>query len=245
MLDEEVKIDIPDVPVTCLNTNMGAFPDRIQLIQRFVLWGRKLEEDGERVDIAEELEKLEKILAAEVWLEQVWQEGGGLLIPGELLIGIIPVTEIQRVFMETTKYCGNHDGGGEEMGGGGEEKEEGLGVSPALNRMQVVAQKGSSHPLMFCRFVGAKRHGLLVEIGGQGEPIFLTWQQAVPLPEGWKKVVKKGEMGNVRTLIADEKVGGRYQAKGNSKLHRARTNNKLNLEPSVLSLSAYALKKGE
>ena len=240
LLDEEVTIEIPeDVPITCLNTNMGAFPDRVQMIQRFVLWGRMLEEDFERNDVAEEMEKLEKILAAELWLEQVWQEGGGLLIPGEILIGIIPETEIQRVIESTKKYS-LPDGVGEETWGEGDDIP--YGDSPALTRMQQVGKQvgKSSYPLMFCRYVGTRRHGLLVEIGGIcGEPIFLTWQQAVPLPDSWKKLVRNGEPKDVEELVAEEKQKGRYSRKEKG-LKRVVTNNKLALEPTVLSLSAYA-----
>jgi len=170
------------VPVACLNYQIGYFPSREQMVQRMVLWS-KMVKGPDKVGLVErEVKELAEILRAELWLEQVWQERGGTLFIGDILIGIFPDEEFPNF----------------EGFAGGEESH------PQFAH----ATNTSTESMMFCRFVGAKRNGLMVEIAVHGavhgEPIFLTWKQAIPLPDKWREKIKCGSVDDIVQLVSPD-----------------------------------------
>ena len=213
LLPEVKTIAGPSPPVSCLNSEIGYFPSRLQIITRMVEWNciLKREEDDkgkEKSDshikekdrkgtsvhvskqdkssntVCHEVFELANILRAELWLEQVWQESGSNLNIGDILIGIFP----QQPY-----------------------------TSDAIYRLQRRRRNddhqfdATSDELLLCTFVGARRNGILVQTGLKYNPIFLTWKQAVPLPEKWKELVNDGSLrGGVQLVRHEEKVMGLY-----------------------------------
>jgi hypothetical protein len=164
-------------PVACLN-DIGYFPSREQMIYRIVLWAGACRGSSQEAHVVKEIMELADILRAELWIEQVWQERGGFLSTGDVLIGIFPDEEIKKFDMNnsTSLVCSS------------------------------TPKQSTSDQLMLCRFVGAKRNGLLVEIGVHCEPIFLTWKQAIPLTDKWRDFIKSGTPQHVMQLVSSDTV---------------------------------------
>ena len=163
-------------PIACLNSCIGYFPSREQIVQRMVLWSQQTATSSACVGVREEVKELAEILRAELWLESMWQERGGLLAVGDVIIGLFA----ERPVCTFSFQLGN-------------DESDGRGHPPSPS---------DSNQLILCRFIGPKRNGLLVEVGVHSDPYFLTWKQAIPLPDRMAECVRSGHPEDVRQVVA-------------------------------------------
>uniref|UniRef100_A0A7S4NS00 Uncharacterized protein n=1 Tax=Paramoeba aestuarina TaxID=180227 RepID=A0A7S4NS00_9EUKA len=193
------------VPVACLNLKVGYFPSREQMVQRMVLWSKMADSANGPALLSTEIEELAAILKAELWLEQVWLDRGNTLFFGDILIGIFPEKEINMFGGFSTPTVSSSSSSSStsssfSSGSSTPSPSDSSSTDPTSTTRSFLC--GASEEPMLCRFVGAKRNGLLVEVGVHSEPVFLTWKQVVPMPEKWQEFVKNGGAEDLKRLVS-------------------------------------------